>query len=204
MIVLHHLRIGRSIFTAWLLEELGLEYEPKIYVRDENRRAPPELKQAHPLGKSPVIEDDGMVIAESGAIAAYLIDRYAPNSALAPPSDDIRARTLWTQWLHYSEGSAFAPFLLRLLLKGAPDAPPLLDTFTTGEIALQLSYIRDQIGEKPFLLGEQLQAPDFGVSYVLKMADMLGELGRYPTLKAYVDRNLARPAFLRAFEKTGG
>ncbi len=205
MITLHHLRVGRSVFTAWLLEELGLPYELKIYIRDENRRAPPELKAAHPLGKSPVIEDGGLVISESGAIAAYLIDRYAPQSPLGPGSDDIAARTRWTQWLHYPEGSAFAPLLLRLLMKSAPEAPPaLLDAFASGEIALHLAYIRDQLGEQPFLLGDALKAPDIGVSYVVQLAGYLGELDPYPTLKAYLDRNLARPAFQRALEKTGG
>lgn len=205
MITLHHLRIGRSVFTAWLLEELGLDYELKIYIRDENRRAPPELKSVHPLGKSPVIEDDDMVIAESGAIASYLIARYAPDSPLAPPADDIRARTEWTQWLHYPEGSAFAPLLIKLLVTSDPASKGgFLDGFASGEIALHLPYISDQIGEKPFLLGDHLQVPDIGVTYILQLAERLGELGPYPSLKAYLDRNLARPAFLRAMEKTGG
>lgn len=205
MITLHHLRIGRSVFTAWLLEELGLDYALKIYVRDENRRAPPELKNIHPLGKSPVIEDDGMVISESGAIASYLIERYAPTSPMAPPAGDIRARTEWLQWLHYPEGSAFAPLLLKLLMAGQPDGAsnPLMP-FAKGEVDLHLPYIRDQIGDKPFLLGDHLQVPDIGITYILQLADRLGELGPYPTLTAYIERNLARPAFLAAMEKTGG
>ncbi len=98
MILVHHLRIGRPIFTVWLLEELGLEYELKIYLRHpETMRAPADLKEAHPLGKSPVIEDGNLKLAESGAIASYLIDTYDQAGALAPPRSDRKARAVYTQ-----------------------------------------------------------------------------------------------------------
>ncbi|MCP4997852.1 MAG: glutathione S-transferase [Hyphomicrobiales bacterium] len=128
MILVHHLRVGRSVFTVWLLEELGLNYELKIYERDRNMRAPADLKEAHPLGKSPVIEDGDLNLAESGAIAAYLVDTYDTDNLLAPPRDDAAARAEWTQWLHYSEGSAFAPLLMKLLLRGEQE-PALIGTF---------------------------------------------------------------------------
>jgi len=205
MIRVHHLRVGRSVFTVWLLEELGLEYELKIYVRNEMGRAPPELKEAHPLGKSPVIEIDGMTLAESGAIASYLIDRFDTAHALAPPREDAEAHAIWTQWLHYSEGSAFAPLLIRMLLSREQDPhAPLIEAFSSGEVALQLGYIQDALGDKAFILGEALQAPDIGLTYICGMAARLGELDPYPPLQAYLERNTARPAFLRALERTGG
>ncbi|MEO9970479.1 MAG: glutathione S-transferase family protein [Hyphomonadaceae bacterium] len=208
MILVHHLRIGRSVFTVWLLEELGLEYELKFYDRNEMGRAPPELKDAHPLGKSPVIQIDGQTLAESGAIAAYLTDFYDPNNTLAPAHSDKAERLNWLQWLHYSEGSAFAPMLMKMLLMreaemgGTPS--PLLSMFSESEVALQLGYMQDSLGDKPFILGDKLQAPDIGFTYIAAMADRLGMLGDYPKLKAYADRNMARPAFQTAAQKTGG
>ncbi|MEM8986819.1 MAG: glutathione S-transferase family protein [Pseudomonadota bacterium] len=205
MILLHHLRVGRSVFTAWLLEELGLDYDLKIYVRNDFGRAQDDLKAAHPLGKSPVIEDGAIKLTESGAIAAYLIDTYDTDFTLAPPRDDAARRAEWTQWLHYSEGSAFAPFLLKLLLTREQEPkPPLIDMFTSGEVALHLGYLQSFLADKPFLLGDKLQAPDVGLTYIMEMAERLGELGPYPTLSAYLERNKARPAFQRAMERTGG
>lgn len=208
MILVHHLRVGRSVFTVWLLEELGLDYELKIYKRNDMGRAPPELKEAHPLGKSPVIEIDGQTLAESGAIATYLTDYYDPNNTLTPARDDKAARLSWLQWLHYSEGSAFAPMLIKMLLMREADAgvqpSPLLGMFSEAEVALQLGYMQDSLGDKPFILGDTLQAPDIGFTYIAAMAERLGTLGDYPKLQAYAQRNMARPAFLRAAEKTGG
>ena len=203
MIHVHHLRIGRSVFTVWLLEELGLEYSLTIYERDRNMRAPAELRSAHPLGKSPVIEDGDLKLAESGAIAAYLVDTYDNDNQLAPPCDDVARRAEWTQWLHYSEGSAFAPLLIKLLLRGETE-PSLISAFADGEVALQLGYIDGFLADKTFLLGDRLQAPDFGMTYILHLAQRLGTLGSYPRLSAYLERNSARPAFRRAVERTGG
>ncbi|MEO1408153.1 MAG: glutathione S-transferase [Pseudomonadota bacterium] len=205
MILVHHLRIGRSIFTVWLLEELGLDYELKTYDRNETGRAPPELKEAHPLGKSPVIEIDGMTLAESVAIASYLCDYHDPQGMLAPAKDDNAARAKWLQWLMYSEASAFAPLLIKMLLMRDQDnAPPLLSMFSEGEVALQLGYMQESLGDQAFILGDRIQAPDFGFTYICQMAERLGAIEPYPKLKAYLDRNMARPAFKRAMERTGG
>ena len=203
MIHVHHLRIGRSVFTVWLLEELGLDYSLTIYERDRNMRAPAELRSAHPLGKSPVIEDGDLKLAESGAIAAYLVDTYDREGLFAPPREDVAARAEWTQWLHYSEGSAFAPMLIKLLLRGDKE-PSLINAFADGEVTLQLDYIDGFLADKPFLLGDRLQAPDFGMTYILQLAQRLGMLGSHPRLTAYLERNTARPAFKRAIERTGG
>lgn len=204
MLKLHHLRIGRSIYTVWLLEELGADYELEIYDRNEMGRAPPELKGPHPLGKSPVIEDDGFVLAESGAIALYLLDKYDPDNTLGPPTGDTKTKAEWMQWLMYSEASAFAPLLIKLLLSRMEDKPPVFDMFASGEVALQLGYMEARLADRDFVMGDRFQAPDIGFTYIAEMAERLGELGSYPKLTAYLKRNKERPAFQRAFEKTGG
>lgn len=206
MILVHHLRVGRSVFTVWLLEELGLDYTLNIYDRNEMGRAPEALKAAHPLGKSPVIEDGDMTLAESGAIAMQLIEQYDEAGTLTPPPVSQKAaRATWLQWLHYSEASAFAPLLMKLLVMRSPgEKPALFDMFATAEVALHLGYLQDALGEKDYILGDQFQAPDIGISYICSMAQKLGELDPYPTLAAYLERTTGRPAFARAMEKTGG
>lgn len=204
-ILVHHLRVGRSVFTVWLLEELGLEYELKFYDRNEMGRAPDELKEAHPLGKSPVIEIDGFTLAESGAIAAYLVETREGAKAFGPLSESAADKASWLQWLHYSEGSAFAPLLIKLLLmREAEPKPMLFSMFSTAEVALQLGYMQDSLGDNDFILGDRMTVPDIGFCYVCSMADRLGELEPFPKLKAYLERLTSRPAFVRAMEKTGG
>ena len=203
MLKLHHLRVGRSIFTVWLLEELGAEYAMEIYDRNEMGRAPPELKKAHPLGKSPVIDDDGFVLAESGAIALYLLDKFDSENRLGPPSG-AQQRAEWMQWLMYTEASAFAPMLMKLLLSRSEDKPPIFDMFATGEVALQLGYVETRLADREYVMGDTFSAPDIGMTYIAEMAERLGELAPYPKLAAYLARNKARPAFQRALEKTGG
>jgi glutathione S-transferase len=201
MITIHHLRIGRSIFTVWLLEELGLDYDLKDYRRDpETFRAPPELREVHPLGKSPVIVDGDQTIAESGAIAQYLLETYDTGHKLGvPPGDAARAQFL--QWLHYPEGSAFAPLLMTMLLQRAqtPDHP--IAQFAAGEVALQLGFMSDSLGEGPYIMGERFTAADIGFGYIASMAGALGLLENYPLLAAYVERLTARPAFKAAKER---
>ena len=204
MLKVHHLRVGRSVFTVWLLEELGAPYELEIYIRNEMGRAPPELKNAHPLGKSPVIEDDGFVLAESGAIALYLLDKFDPENKLGPATGDAKATAEWNQWLMYSEASAFAPLLMKLLLSRMEDKPPVFEMFSSGEVALQLGYLEERLSDREFVMGDRFTAPDIGTTYIAQMAERLGELGPYPNLAAYLTRNTARPAFQRALEKTGG
>lgn len=202
MLKLHHLRVGRSIFTVWLLEELGAEYALEFYDRNEMGRAPPELKNAHPLGKSPVIDDDGFVLAESGAIALYLLEKFDPENTFGPPSDS-KGRAEWMQWLMYTEASAFAPMLIKLLLSRSEDKPPVFDMFSTGEVALQLGYVEARLADRDYVMGDNFSAPDIGLTYIAEMAERLGELAPYPNLSAYLARNKARPAFQRALEKVG-
>lgn len=212
MILLHHLRVGRSIFTVWLLEELGADYEMKIYNRLETGRAPPELKAAHPLGKSPVIEADmgaeRVTLAESGAIAAYLVETLDKANTFSPPRSDEAAYAKWLQWLHYPEGSAFLPLMLQyiqiMMNGGTPPQPDAITAFSQGEIDLHLAYIKDALGGHDYILGSAFQAPDVGLAFILQMAEGLGKLTAYPALQSYLDRCRARPAFAAAMEKAGG
>jgi glutathione S-transferase len=200
MITLHHLRIGRSIFTVWLLEELELEYTLKEYLRNpETMRAPPELKQAHPLGKSPVIEDDGVVISESGASTSYLLEQRNPEDRFLPQAGRA-ARAEYLQWLHYPEGSVFTPLLMKMLSLRIGGLPPM-DAFSEPEIKLHFDYIDSKLGDRPFILGDAMTGADFGITYVTSMAQRLGQLDPWPRLQAYLERNLARPAFARAVER---
>ena len=203
MIVMHHLRVGRAIFTTWLLEELGVEYELKLYDRNEMGRAPAELKAAHPLGKSPVIEDAGVTLAESGAITTYLIETYDPECKLSPPASDIKARMKYLQWLHYSEASAFAPLLLNMLLMREDPKPPVISAFTAAEVKLHLDYFSEALGEEGYILGE-FSGADIGCAFIANMAVKFGLAGDHPNISAYLERCTSRPAFQRAIEKTGG
>ena len=203
MIVMHHLRVGRAIFTTWLLEELGVAYELKLYDRTEQGRAPAELKQAHPLGKSPVIEDAGVTLAESGAITTYLLETYDVDGTFSPPSGDVQARMKYLQWLHYSEASAFAPLLLNMLLMREDPKPPVISAFTAAEVKLHLDYFSASLGDQDYILGA-FSGADIGCAFVANMAVKFGLAGGHPNLGAYVERCKARPAFQRAMEKTGG
>ncbi|MEM1381029.1 MAG: glutathione S-transferase family protein [Pseudomonadota bacterium] len=200
----HHLRVGRSVFTVWLLEELGLDYELEIYDRNEMGRAPDTLKAAHPLGKSPVLEIDGVTMAESTAIGLHLVETRGVDSPLAPPTEST-ARAKWLQLLLYPEGSAFVPMLMKLLLsREAEPKPMLISMFAEAEVQLHLNFMRDQLAAQDYILGDALTLPDIGWGYIAHMADRLELLGDSPTLKAYTERCTARPAFQRAMERTGG
>lgn len=202
MITVHHLRIGRSIFTVWLLEELGADYELQVYLRDPTTfRAPPELKSIHPLGKSPVIEDNGQIIAESGAITSYLLEKFDGQHVMHPDRTDLKTWATFTQWLHYPEGSVFLPLLIKMLLLRNSQPHAALDTFSSAEIKLHLDYISQQLSDKPFILGEHFSGADIGITYVLSLAKRIGVLNDYPILLSYLEKNIARPAFKRAIER---
>lgn len=202
MLTIHHLRIGRSIFTVWLLEELGVEYALKEYLRDPNTmRAGDDLKMIHPLGKSPVIEDDGFILSESGAITAYLLEKFDRNMNFSPKRTDLKAWARYTQWLHYPEASVFTPLLINMLLMREPTPSPLLSGFSQAEIKLHLDNISNQLGDNEFILGDKFSGADFGISYVIAMAQRLGQLKDHPTLNAYIERSTARPAFKAALAR---
>lgn len=202
MIILHHLRVGRSIFAVWLLEELGLEYELKVYHRHpETRRAPPELTRPHPLGKSPVIEDGDITLAESGAITAYLIETYTKPGSFAPKVGDKAARAQYLQWLHYPEGSAFMPIFVTQLSKRPGAAQDFIAQFMADEAKKQLDYMSAELGSKRYILGDELTGADFGLGFIVSMAASSGMTEPYPNLTAYAARIRERPAFKRALER---
>jgi glutathione S-transferase len=199
MLTIHHLRIGRSIFTVWQLEELGVQYQIKEYFRHPTTmRAGDDLKVVHPLGKSPVIEDDGLVLSESGAITHYLLEKFDPKHKFSQPRSDLKAWAKFTQWVHYSEGSVFGPLLMKMLLLREPTPSAALTAFSEKEISLHFGHIANQLADNEFILGDRISGADFGISYVVSLAQRIGQLKDYPSLVDYIERNRARPAFKAA------
>jgi len=202
MLTLHHLNDSRSQRILWLLEELGKPYEIKRYQRDAvTRLAPPELAAVHPLGKSPVIVDGDIRIAESGAIVDYLIRRYGQGSLMpAPGSADHEA---YQEWLHYAEGSAMLPLMLHLYVGRLKDAGAPLKPRIDSEIANHLGYVDRALQGRDFLIGNALSGADIQMSFVGEMAGAYDKLKPYPNLGAWLRRLHARPAFQRSVEKGG-
>ena len=200
MIIVHHLNESRSQRILWLLEELELPYEIKHYARDtKTRLAPPELMAVHSLGKSPVIEDGGLKLIESGAIVDYLIRRHG-SGKLQPtqPSADFEA---YSQWLHYAEGSAMLPLLLKLYVSrlgeaGAPLAPRI-----ESELKNHLGYVDHSLQGREWLVGDGLSGADIQMSFVGEAAR--GLRASYPNIDAWVKRFQQRPAYRRALERGG-
>lgn len=202
MIKVHHLNNSRSQRILWLLEELGVPYEIVPYQRDAvTNLAPPELKAIHPLGKSPVITDDELTVAESGAIVEYLVRKYG-NGRLAP-AETSPDYVPYLQWMHFAEGSAMLPLLLALYVGRLGDAGAPLHPRIFGEIANHLSYMNDSISEGGYLLGDELSAADILNSFVLEAAKVRGLLDDYPNLVDLLARLQARPAYQRALTRGG-
>ncbi len=202
MITLHHLRIGRSIFTVWLLEEAGVDYELKVYLRDpETMRSQADIKAIHPLGKSPIIEDGDLMLTESGVITNYILEKYDTENVLHPNREDLSSWARYNQWVAYSEGSVFAPLLLKMLTLRSGIDHPVISPFSDAEIALHYGHITQQLGDNDYILGKEFSGADFGICYVVSMGERLGQLAEYPVLQAYMQRCMDRPAFKRAIEK---
>ena len=201
MLKVHHLNNSRSQRIVWLMEELGVEYEIVPYQRDATTNlAPPELKSVHPLGKSPVITDGAITIAESGAIVEYAVARYGGGKLQPDPKSD--AHVAYSEWLHYSEGSAMLPLMMNLYLMRLGEAGAPLHERVASEIDNNLAYIAGALGDQEYLLGEFTGA-DLQMSFVMEVARAFGKLAPYPTLAAYIARLQARPAFKRSIEKGG-
>ena len=202
MITVHHLNNSRSQRILWLLEELGLEYEVVCYQRDPvTRLAPPALKAVHPLGKSPVITDGEVVVAESGAIVDYLIRQYGAGKFM--PALDSPQYVKYSQWMHFAEGSAMLPLLLALYVGRLGDAGAPLHPRIQSEIANHLAYLDAELGQQDFLLGAELTGADIQVSFVVEAAAARKMLGQYSNLVGYIARFQARPAYARALERGG-
>lgn len=215
MLTVHHLNNSRSQRVLWLLEELGLPYEIKYYQRDaKTQLAPPELRAVHPLGKSPVVTDDGVAIAETGAILEYLVEKAGGRMRPAAGGPE---RLRWTYWLHYAEGSLTPPLLLRLVFSMLPTRSPALirpianmiatrtlQGYVDPQIKTHLDFIEAELARSTWFAGEELSAADVMMSFPLEAAGARANAfaGR-PRIKAFVDRCHARPAYRRALEKGG-
>jgi glutathione S-transferase len=216
MIIVHHLNNSRSQRILWLLEELGLDYEIKRYQRDpKTMLAPPELKAVHPLGKSPVITDGDLVVAESGAIIEYLTAREGGRLV---PAAGTPARLRYTHFLHFAEGSMMSPLLLKLVFDKIESTPmpffvkpiargiaqKVKGTFVLPQIALQLGYLEAELGKHAWFAGDEFSAADIQLSFPLEAAASRGGLdARYPKLTDFLARIHARPAYRRALERGG-
>lgn len=202
-LTVHHLEESRSQRVLWLLEELGAEYEVKRYDRNpQTRLAPPELKQIHPLGKSPVIEANGKVLAESAAIIEYLAENEAFGALAVPPGDPARFDYLY--WLHFAEGSAMLPLLLKLYvgLLGENGAP-LMQMRVDPEIDNHFSFINAHLEGKDYFAADRFTAADIQMSFVLDAGNNRGGLDRYPNMVRVRKLQQARPAYQKALEKGG-
>jgi glutathione S-transferase len=203
MIVVHHLEHSRSQRILWLLEELQVPYSIQHYKRDaKTRLGPPELKTIHPLGKSPVITDDGRTIAESGAIVEYIIRRYGQGRL--QPDTSSSAYDDYVEWLHYSEGSAMPPLLQKLIVSHVLGnaAAPLMPRLQS-EIANHLGFIEASLTDRDYLLGDGLTGADIQMSFVGELAVGRGEGAGYPRIQAWVQRFQARPAYQKALTRGG-
>jgi len=202
MLVVHHLNDSRSQRILWLLEELGTPYEIKHYQRDATTRlAPPELVAVHPLGKSPVITDDGRTIIESGAIIDYIVRRHG-GGRLAPALG-TDAYEAYNQWMHYAEGSAMLPLMLFMYVGRLGEAGAPLHPRIESEIANHLGYVEKSLEGRDWLLGGDISAADIQMSFVGEVTGAFGRYAKYPNIKGWVDRFQARPAYRAALEKGG-
>ena len=217
MITVHHLNHSRSQRILWLLEELGLDYEIKRYERDpQTMLAPPSLRAVHPLGKSPVITDSDLVIAESGAIVDYLIERY--GAGRLAPAAGTADRLRYTYWLHYAEGSAMSPLLLKLVFDKIETAPmpffvkPIAkaisgkakSSFIEPQIRQHLDYLEAELGKGEWFAGREFTGADIQLSFPLEAAAARGGLdASRPRLIDFLKRIHARPAYQRAIERGG-
>lgn len=217
MITLHHLENSRSQRVLWLLEELGLSYQVKRYARDANTQlAPPELLRVHPLGKSPVISEDGVTVAESGAIVEYLLDKHGQGRLR--PAAGTPERLQFTYWLHFAEGSAMpflvmqlvfekvrsapVPFFVKPIVKGIADK--VTSSFIAPNLQRQLAFMETEISKQPWFAGQEFSAADVQMSFVLEAAAARGGLGAlHPSLNGWLARIHARPAYQRALAAGG-
>jgi glutathione S-transferase len=215
MLTLHHLNNSRSQRVLWLLEELGAPYEIVRYQRQSNMLAPPELRAIHPLGKSPVITDNGNTIAESGAIIEYLVGTYGDGRLI--PQAGTPERLRFTYWLHYAEGSAMPPLLMKLIFGLMPKRAPLLmrplvnaiskkalDTMINPQLKSHMAFWEGELSKSEWFAGPEFTAADIQMSFPLEAASGRAGLRQgHPKAMAFLERIHARPAYQRALQKGG-
>ena len=217
MIIVHHLNNSRSQRILWLLEELGIPYEVKRYERDRKTMlAPPSLRKIHPLGKSPVITDGNITVAESGAIVEYLVETYGEGRLI--PKAGTPGRLRYTYWLHFAEGSGMPPLLMKLIFDRIETSPmpffarpiaraisaKVKESFIGPNLKAQLAYMEAELGNAPWFAGDKFTAADIQMSFVIEAAAARGGLGRHHrNLSDWLGRIHARPAYKRALERGG-
>ncbi len=215
MIRVHHLEHSRSQRVLWLLEELGLPYEVVRYARDpKTMLAPPALRAIHPLGKSPVVEADGEVLAESGFILETLAERHGAGRLAPAPGTPAWSR--YRYWLHYAEGSAMPPLLLALVFSKVRRAPLLvrpvanaiadkvMSGFVTPQLRTHFGYLEAELSRFEWFAGDDFSAADIAMSFPVEAAAARGVVGAaHPRLRAWLDRIHARPAWRRALAAGG-
>jgi len=202
MIRVHHLNNSRSQRILWLLEELGLPYEIVKHQRDpQTNLAPPSLAEVHPLGKSPVLVDGPRVVIESGAIIEYVVRRHG-KGRLAPPETSPEWPR-YVQLMHYAEGSAMLPLMLKLYLGrlGAAGAP--LEPRVTSEIENHFEWLDAELGDSDWFVGDEFSAADIQLSFAIQAARVLHGLEKFGNLARFLERVRARPAYQRALERGG-
>ena len=202
MIEVHHLAASRSRRITWMLEELGQPYEVINYARDPvTNLAPPELRAIHPLGKAPVLRDGKVTLIESGAIIDYLVRTYGHGKfAPATTSPDYNR---YQQLLHYAEGSAMLPLLLRLYVSRLGEAGKPLHPRIASEMDNHLGWLNSELQGRQFFVGNELTGADINLSFVAQMALRYAGRDAHPNLTAFVDRIEARPAYQRAIARSG-
>jgi len=201
-LIVHHLNNSRSQRILWLLEEIGAPYEVKFYDRDPvTNLAPPELIAVHPLGKSPVIEDNSRVVTESGAITEYLCERHGGGHLVPERGTDDHISHL--EWLHFAEGSAMTPILLRIYTARLGEAAAPIEPRISQQLDSHFAYMESRVGESGHFIGDSLSAADIMLSFPAEIAIMQGMAPRYPKLAGFVNACHARPAWQRAREKGG-
>ena len=202
MIEIHHLQASRSRRITWALEELGQPYEVITYARDPvTNLAPPDLCAIHPLGKAPILRDGAVTLIESGAILDYLIRTYG-QGRLAPAmtSPDYNR---YVQFMHYAEGSAMLPLMLRLYVGRLGDAGKPLHPRIESEMKTHLGWLNSELTAREWFVGNDLTGADINLSFVAQVALRFAGREGYPNLTAFVDRFEARPAYMRAIERSG-
>ena len=216
MITLHHLNNSRSQRILWLLEELGVEYEIKRYERDKTTMlAPPELKKVHPLGKSPVITDGEEVIAESGAIIEYLLDKYGQGRL--KPKSGTKEALRFNYWLHFAEGSAMTPLLFTLVFNKIESTPvpffikPIIkalcskvrSSFITPNLQGNFVFIENELSKSEWFAGAEFSAADIQMSFPMEAVMLRGADKVGPRSLEFVKKIHARPAYKKALERGG-
>ena len=217
MITVHHLNNSRSQRVLWLLEEIGVPYEVKRYERDpKTMLAPPSLREVHPLGKSPVVTDGELTLAESGAVIEYLVERHGGGQFA--PATGTPAHVRYSYWMHYAEGSAMPPLLMKLIFDRIEAAPmpffvkPIArsiaarakSTFILPQITRHFDYMESELGKYRWFASEEFSAADIQMSFPLEVAVKRAGLGlSRPRLAEFLERIHARPAYKRALERGG-